>query len=410
MVELVALTEWQRVFWCSVVTCAFVIQRSLPCLRSSFYGCVWMRKLTRRFRVERLESRCLFAALGFDAQPTNVASVSLQDAASIDVSEVQGLRGAALEISFDHQRLQVDARDVRAGSAWGGKGMSIANVDNDEGTINIFVFSARETEPSHGSLVEIDFRRGDGDSDGVLPLIDINRLRLNDTEIFATDFDPKTAAENGSEGFPKLSLQFKIAPEGESVPATDIQAESVADAVVNEVGIGKLPNVPWNYQRAISPLVHENLASEHHPSELTEKVELRASDICQPTKMVPEGVDLAINQWSTSRAELKGPVEPAIAQDLILSFAPIHLDDKVEREAVLPSGIQQIEHEASILPEFSTAPNVSVRRGVVWENDPESTATVGSNPPQLDAQSSDVLFQGKLARLAVGRLYALRAR
>lgn len=353
-----------------------------------------MRKLSRRLRVERLESRLLFAAAELGDQPTNVASVSLQDAASIDVSEAKGLRGAALEISFDHQRLQVDPRDVRAGSAWGGQGMSIANVDNDEGTISIFVFSARETELQHGSLVEIDFHRNDSDNDRVPPLIDINRLRLNDNEIIFADSDPasSTSNQNGSDGLPKLSLQFKIAPEGESSLVADRPDASAVDVLAKNGGATKPEGIPRNYEPAISPTVFEDLG-------------LHPGDVCKPLEIASEHVDLAIEQWSSIGDKLKGPFRPAVAQDLALYASWFESTvDAMEVEPLRSIGIQKVELRTNGLPGFSVFPTVAIRRGVDSQSGHNPEATARNSEQPLDNLLSNLPFPIGLARLAIRHL------
>lgn len=370
-----------------------------------------MLKLSRRLRVERLESRCLFAVAELGDQPTNVASVSLQDAASIDVTEVKGLRGAALEISFDHQRLQVDPRDVRAGSAWGGKGMSIANVDNDEGTINVFVFSVRETELSHGSLIEIDFQRSDSDDNSVLPLIDINRLRLNDNEISFADSNQasSTSSHDGSDGPPKLSLQFKIAAEGESSLIADRPDESAVDVLANADEASEPQDEHRNQQQTDLPTAFEDRLSDDSRSESIEDYVLYPGYVCKPLKIAGVHVDLAFNQWASSGSALKGPLVPAVEQDLVL-YAPLSTnadgepEPEMELEPLRSIGIHNDNPGVSGLADVSIFPSVAIRQGFIAESDfdPESPARPALQ--QLDEPLSHVPFQSDLTKLAISRL------
>jgi len=374
-----------------------------------------MRKVSRRFQVERLESRCLCAALDVVDQPTTVASVSLQDEASIDVSEVQGLRGAALEISFDHQRLQVDPRDVRAGSAWGGKGMSIANVDNDEGTINVFVFSARESELSHGSLVEIDFRRNgseaDGDGDGVLPLIDVNRLRLNDNEISFADTD-STLSENvdsGPTSLPKLSLQFKIAPEGEHAGATDWHHQEVAD--VSDVTANTAPSIEPpeetpNDNQDILLAVIEDQISDPSRFESNKDLRLHSGEVCKPLKIAGSQVDLAIDQWVGNAGILKGPTMPETEQTLVVFPAlPAIADEILERHtrSLRSVGTETDQQPDNDLPDFSTGPIVVIRRGIGSAIVPKAGSSGSDATGPFNAPLSTDLLRSEFASLGIDR-------
>jgi hypothetical protein len=301
-----------------------------------------MRNINRQFRVERLEARFLLAALVDAEQATTIASTQLAEAASIDFSEVQGLRGAALEIRFDNERLRVDPRDVRAGSAWGGKGMSIANVDNEEGTINVFVFSARESEVGHGSLVEIDFRRSHNIPDESPPTIDVNRLRLNDQEISFSEAIVYSDNATIPGDTPKLSLQFNITPEGETTAAPDDQpnADEGAVASLDLTALAINHNNPlvnrddmdWQdaqWQDSGTVLQHFEDDQEEtsdllllmlaYASEHSEGLEgyggsddhrQPADIVCWPKSFVLRDVDLALMDLMSMPDELVGPIAP----------------------------------------------------------------------------------------------------
>jgi hypothetical protein len=368
----------------------------------------------------------LCAALEGDDQPTSTASISLQDQASIDVSEVQGLRGAALEISFDHQRLRVDPRDVRAGSAWGGKGLSIANVDNDEGKINIFVFSARESELSHGSLVEIDFQRSDGDSDAddALPLIDVNRLRLNDNDISFADSEPTTSnsMHNAPEGLPKLSLQFKIAPEGEGEIdlATQWQDENFVNMRSN-IDIGHTdtdhrdaasqPQKDLHNQKQLIllPTVFEDQVSDQNLFASNEDLEAHSGEVCQPLKVASSQVDLAIAQWFGNTGELKGPILPEVLQDAVAHAAPAaNSDEAMERgmevEPLRSKTIHGSEQRVNGFPDFPVVPLDAIHQGFGSEFDPKWESAGGDAPEKLSDQLLKAAFQAEFARLTIGQM------
>lgn len=120
-----------------------------------------MGRLRRDLGFERLEPRTLLASLPVPAQSAvlwSEPSGSTQHlSAAVAVENVQGLRAAKVEIRFDAAQLQADEASIRAGEAWSGSGLAVARVDNEEGTINAFVFSLREMTETGGSLIDIDF-------------------------------------------------------------------------------------------------------------------------------------------------------------------------------------------------------------------------------------------------------------
>jgi len=195
--------------------------------------------MRRRFRFEQLEARSLLAALASGEVSHDAESLDTQVMASIDVDQLQRLRAVAVEISFDRDRLQLDDLAVRAGSAWGGKGLAIANVDNEQGKANIFIFSARETLGASGSLVELDFQRNTSDDDRPWQ-IELENLRVNDGEI-AIHGQAGRLTMNASKSTPaKVPLKLMAAGEGESsdsvaaiedasmeIPSTDQDALAV---------------------------------------------------------------------------------------------------------------------------------------------------------------------------------------
>lgn len=332
-----------------------------------------MRNINRHFRLEHLEPRCLLAALVDVEHTPTIASTQLADATSIDFSEVQGLRGAALEIRFDNERLRVEPRDIRAGSAWGGKGLSIANVDNDEGTISVFVFSAREAEVGHGSLVEIDFRRSHNSDDTLLPTIDINRLRLNDQEISFNEAAPDIEKNSVQDNSPKLSLQFNIAPEAEEVFTTNdpsLAGDPTIDAVdpdvlandnndkVFERNDSQWQGIDWQEIGAVlehfadseQGLSDSLLTEPVYDSEQMEVLDHEVLDhsdqprgvVCWPMSFPYAEVDLAIMDWMRSPDELPSP------DDLIGPM--FHQADTKQTQPVAATKAHKRQIVADVLP------------------------------------------------------------
>lgn len=285
-----------------------------------------MGKSSRRFRLERLESRCLLAALGPDWQgfesfdPPSSATGGWQEvSAAIEISEMQGMRGAALEVSFDQTRFQVEPRDVRAGTAWGGKGLALANVDNIEGKINIFVFSAQKTERARGSLVEIDFRRSDSDRDHDLPLIDVDRLRINDQETSWEVSDQTNGPSDDSQNPTKLSMQFNIAAEGERFMAT----AGVGDDRINRSASDRDPYFPYGFGEQDTAEPIRVAAFESVPM-----IALETQRVCVPGETHTLPNEIAISQLGLQVVELQGPSKLAETQDFDwYVFAAINSND-----------------------------------------------------------------------------------
>ena len=205
-----------------------------------------MGKLRRRFGFERLESRSLMAADFVSESPPQATSISPISespfAASIDIDSVRGLRAASVEIRFDQDKLKADQTSVRAGSAWGGKGLAIANVNNDEGTINIFLFAANETDGASGSLIEIDFQRHESSTDDRPPKIDVESLRINDGDPAMVSairdsqvkISPTTSGDTSPEDVPQFErpLSDMVAATGELIVQTSAPSETGGDVAV----------------------------------------------------------------------------------------------------------------------------------------------------------------------------------
>lgn len=357
-----------------------------------------MRKSPRRFRFERLEARNLLAAFGPDEPQGSVASVALENASSIEVSEVQGLRGAALEISFDHRHLQVDPRDVRAGSAWGGKGMSIANVDNEEGTINVFVYSVRETEQSHGSIVEIDFRRKETEPGETSTQIDVNRLRVNDGDVTFSDAETDKSIIQEGRSPAKLSLQFNIAPEGESSKADGLEIVGVPET-----------------QSAGSPVASETEASTNHGNNLFEiakdqrasgVISLIASDaidvgpleVCRPGEGASVRLDPIATDVVAAATEIMGPAFPTSVQGSVF-YAPPMSSPLAESDSIplmtAPAALPP--NDSRRTSDFSLTIAPHSQRHVALKRDSESDEAELLRRHPVDHLFADTAFQTELS-------------
>ncbi len=138
---------------------------------------------SRQIRFERLEARALLAAdLGVSAW-----TIDLQEAdtvaAAVAIEEAEGVRAASIKIQYDRDIVQPDVKTIRAGSVWGGKGLALANVDDEAGTITAFVFSAQGLNAGSGTLLEVDFFLHDTELAPNAKLLDLTQLNLNEGEI-----------------------------------------------------------------------------------------------------------------------------------------------------------------------------------------------------------------------------------
>ena len=341
-----------------------------------------MGKSTRRFWVERLESRCLFAAFGPDSQGLesldSLSTVSggwQEGSAAIEISEMQGLRGAALEVSFDHKRLQVEPGDVRPGTAWGGKGLAVANVDNVEGKINIFVFSVRETERDQGSLVEIDFRRSDGDYDTDLPLIDVDSLRVNDSEVSLSDIDPTADHMITPQKSSKLSLQFNVAAEGERSIATDREADWTIASVAKIAEFGTLSDFSKTRDQVRPQLIRKEAIV------VDPVIALKTQEICTPLALPLRLNDQAMNHLVLKDFVVQGPVQQIEGLDSyrdIFAAAVTDEDWPTTTKTVYAGGVLSNTSKRvvdfSLLPLPSRIPVVPIESIIVRTPDEAATA------------------------------------
>jgi hypothetical protein len=100
--------------------------------------------------------------------------------------------------------------------------LAIANVNNDEGTINIFLFAANETDGASGSLIEIDFQRHESPTDDQPPKIDVESLRINDGD--------KAMVSAIGDGQVKISPPSPSEPSPGDAPQVDRPLSDMVDA------------------------------------------------------------------------------------------------------------------------------------------------------------------------------------
>ncbi len=143
-----------------------------------------MGRLRRTMRMERLESRSLLAAaLGIADVVVDQATAEPQVATSIEINNAAGIRAATVEILYDQNLLQADLASVRAGSIWEGKGVAIANLNDQDGKITAFIFATEDMSLSSGTLLDIDFMFNEGTPEDARAHVGLGSVRLNEGDI-----------------------------------------------------------------------------------------------------------------------------------------------------------------------------------------------------------------------------------
>ena len=142
-----------------------------------------MRSPHRRLRYELLETRDLLTAVqiadGVVGHPAGHVTVP------VDIDDATGVRAAEIRIEYDTAKLDVLAKDITAGSAWNGKAIAMANIDEQAGTIVVFVFSAERLTEGTGSLIDVSFRIR-SDVRVTKATVDLVEVRLNEGQIELT--------------------------------------------------------------------------------------------------------------------------------------------------------------------------------------------------------------------------------
>lgn len=189
-----------------------------------------MQRRTRRLGYEFLESRRLLSTTTLaETVPTvrveipdqNVALPVSQFTVPVNIGSAAGLRGAELQLRYDSTVLDTDEDSLTAGSIWSPDAAQVvANVDDEAGTITVWIFQADEIDPQAGSLVNIQFRVISQVTSGSTTLINLTDARLNEDQI-AADPAPQTGQDetDGLVTFfvrPTVSIQDVQGEEGNS--------------------------------------------------------------------------------------------------------------------------------------------------------------------------------------------------
>jgi hypothetical protein len=139
-----------------------------------------MRSRHRRLRYELLETRDLLTSVQisdeFVGHPASLVTVR------VEIDDATGVRAAEIRIEYDTSQLDVQPKDITAGSAWDGKALVMANVDEQAGVIVVFAFATESLAEGSGSLIDVSFRIR-SDARPTEAAIDLAELRLNEGQI-----------------------------------------------------------------------------------------------------------------------------------------------------------------------------------------------------------------------------------
>jgi hypothetical protein len=100
----------------------------------------------------------------------------------VEIDDATGVRAAEIHIAYDTSQLDVQAKDITAGSAWSGKALAISNIDKPTGEIVVFVFATDRLESGSGSLIDVSFTIRK-DARATNATVDLTKVRLNEGQI-----------------------------------------------------------------------------------------------------------------------------------------------------------------------------------------------------------------------------------
>ncbi|MCD0462626.1 cohesin domain-containing protein [Roseiconus lacunae] len=151
-----------------------------------------MVKRTRKPVAESLESRRLMAAVSMDAHWDHHAK---QITAPLQIENASGVRAAEVRIQYDPQVLTTDASNIRVGDFWEDNAGLVVNVDQEQGTIIAFVYTAQAVDQTDGDVIEIDFEYRTSQARRLPTTIDVQEVELNEGQI-GLDNAPVTGEDN----------------------------------------------------------------------------------------------------------------------------------------------------------------------------------------------------------------------
>lgn len=102
----------------------------------------------------------------------------------VDIDDATDVRGVEIEINYDTELLDTDSDRITAGAVWSaGSAQVVASVDDEAGTIVVWVFAAEGLDSGSGSLLDIEFTVSSDVVVGNSTAIDLAEVVINDGEI-----------------------------------------------------------------------------------------------------------------------------------------------------------------------------------------------------------------------------------
>lgn len=139
-----------------------------------------MRSRHRHLRYELLETRDLLTTVQISDEIVGYPADRVTVPVNID--DATGVRAAEIRIEYDPALLDVQRKDIVAGSAWAGTAVAMSNVDEQAGVIVVYVFSAENLAGGAGSVIDVSFTiRSDAPPSRLV--IDLAKVRLNEGQI-----------------------------------------------------------------------------------------------------------------------------------------------------------------------------------------------------------------------------------
>ncbi|OYP39076.1 cohesin domain-containing protein [Rhodopirellula sp. MGV] len=139
-----------------------------------------MVRRTRKLVTESLESRQLMAAVSLDAHWDHQEK---RLKTPLHIEDAEGVRAAEIRLQYDPSVLSTDELQIRSGSVWNGNASVVVNVNEEEGSIIAFVFSAEPIEQADGDLLEVDFALASARAKRKPISIDLQKVELNEGRI-----------------------------------------------------------------------------------------------------------------------------------------------------------------------------------------------------------------------------------
>jgi len=210
-----------------------------------------MPRFTRRLRYEILETRNLLSGTA-EAEDVPAVRVEIPDqlvilpaaqfTVPVNIGVAAGLRGAEVTLAYDTALLDTDDAKITAGSVWSAAGAEVvANVDDANGTITVWIFQAEDIDPQAGSLLNITFLVSGQVSSGSTTRIDLTHVRLNEDQIVADPAPIPGADEtDGVITFfarPTVSIQDVSQLEGDTGQTPFVFQVSLSGASIAEVRV-----------------------------------------------------------------------------------------------------------------------------------------------------------------------------